>query len=99
MVPVNRKDGQPDVDVFVFVVDSRPAVRKQTAATNQRGVSPFPPEPIRVACRTARAHLASLAIPTPASEMSSRLMGRSPRQRSRMAEMVWYKLVRDGRFS
>lgn len=27
VVAVNRKDGQSDIDVFVFVIDSRPAVR------------------------------------------------------------------------
>jgi hypothetical protein len=36
VVPVNRKDGQPDVDVFVFVIDSRPAVRAVACVDQSR---------------------------------------------------------------
>lgn len=79
MVAVNRENGESDVDVLVFVVDSRPTETSQVRFSNSS----------RRKLRIERAHVASLAIPIPASLINSRLIGRSPMHFSLRAEIVW----------
>lgn len=50
---MNRKDGQPDVDVFVFVIDSWPAVRRLGVTGISKGCFLLSLEPNRVAHRCA----------------------------------------------
>lgn len=91
VVAVNRENGKRNVDVEVFVVDAGPAVRREGVNTVWTGQSSEE--------QSGKTHLASLAIPIPASLTNSNPTGRSPKHLSLNAEIVWYKLVLEGRFS